>query len=51
MVLASMVYLMVLWAPFRFWRSGVALAPSWLGGVVDGAGNASLEWLHGVGSQ
>ena len=34
-----------------FWRSEEALAPSWLGGVVDGAGNASFEWLHGVGSQ
>ena len=35
----------------RFWRSGVAVAESWLGGLVDGAGNASFEWLHGVGSQ
>ena len=35
MVLASLVYLMVLW-------------PSWLGGLVDGAGDASFVWLRGV---
>ena len=27
------------------------VAESWLGGLVDGAGNASFEWLHCVGSQ
>ena len=41
MVTASLEYLVVLWAPF--WWSGVAVAPSWLRGLVGGAGVASFE--------
>ena len=47
MIWASLVYLLVLWAPF--WRSRVAVASSWLRGLVGGAGVASFEWSRGVG--
>ena len=35
MVMMSLVYVVILWAPF-FWRSGVAVAPSWLSGIRCG---------------
>ena len=45
----SLVSLMALWAPF--WAEWSGSGPSWLGSLVDGAGDASFEWLRGVGSQ